>query len=459
MSGGQVLAALHTTDRGLSRQEAAERLRVFGPNAVRTHRVRTVVVLLRQVRSPLLILLAVTALASFFLGERLDAVIIAVILLASVGLGFVNEYRAERAVRALHEQIRHRALVIRDGEPGLVDVADLVPGDIVQLDLGDVVPADVRLLSATAPAVRRVRADRRVGPGREDAAVPPGALADCAASSWAPWCAPAAATRWWWRPAGRPSSVGSRSAWASASRRPSSRSGCAASPAAGAGRRPCSPWRSSSSTWCCTGRSSRRAVLAGDRGRHHSPAAARGGLHQPGHRLPAARPAKVLVKRLVCIEDLGDIEVLFTDKTGTLTEGRITFMRALGPDRRPSSDALVPLGLVCTEAVRRRRPVVGRQPAGCRPVGSPATAASRAATALPAPGHPAVRPRTPPGVRRWSDDEAGRAPDHHQGRTGSRSRPVRRRHRRRHGRADGRVRRPATGSSRWPSSPPPAPPR
>ena len=58
--------------------------------------------------------------------------------------------------------------------------------------------------------------------------------------------------------------------------------------------------------------------------------------HQPGRRLPADGRRKVLVKRLVCIEDLGDVDVLFTDKTGTLTEGRIGFMRAL-PDRRRRS--------------------------------------------------------------------------------------------------------------------------
>ena len=67
----------------------------------------------------------------------------------SVGLGFVNEYRAEKAAEALHAQIRHATLVLRDGAPVEVDVTDLVPGDIVELQLGDVVPADVRLLEAT----------------------------------------------------------------------------------------------------------------------------------------------------------------------------------------------------------------------------------------------------------------------------------------------------------------------
>ena len=64
----------------------------------------------------------------------------------SVGLGFFNEYRSELAVEALHSQLRHTALAVRDGEPVRVDVTELVPGDVVRVAVGDVVPADVRLL-------------------------------------------------------------------------------------------------------------------------------------------------------------------------------------------------------------------------------------------------------------------------------------------------------------------------
>jgi Mg2+-importing ATPase len=145
----EVLAALGTTCAGPSVAEAAERLRHFGPNAVRSHRARAVPVLARQFKSALLLLLLATATISFFLGERADAAMIAVILAASVGLGFVNEYRAERAAEALHSQVKHRATVLRDGHPVDVDVIDLVPGDVVRLSLGRVVPADIRLLDAT----------------------------------------------------------------------------------------------------------------------------------------------------------------------------------------------------------------------------------------------------------------------------------------------------------------------
>jgi P-type Mg2+ transporter len=62
----------------------------------------------------------------------------------SVGLGFVNEYRAEKAAEALHSQIHHEAMVTRGGKATPVDVTSLVPGDLVDLRLGDLVPADLR---------------------------------------------------------------------------------------------------------------------------------------------------------------------------------------------------------------------------------------------------------------------------------------------------------------------------
>jgi P-type Mg2+ transporter len=144
MAVPDVLARLDSGRAGLTAAEAARRLRANGPNAVRSHRARAVPVLGRQLRSPLLILLAVTACASFYVGERSDAVIIGVILLASVGLGFVNEYRAEKAAEALHSGIRHRCVVLRSGHPRSADVTELVPGDVIDLQLGEVVPADVR---------------------------------------------------------------------------------------------------------------------------------------------------------------------------------------------------------------------------------------------------------------------------------------------------------------------------
>ena len=153
-SGADVLGYLDSAATGLADDAEAARRRVrVGPNAVRTHRVSAVAVLVRQLRSPLLALLAAAAIVSYFVGERSDAVVIAVILTVSVGLGFANEYRAERAGAALHDNVRHQAVVVRGGIAGGVDVVDLVPGDVVRLELGMVVPADVRLLVVRAWSV------------------------------------------------------------------------------------------------------------------------------------------------------------------------------------------------------------------------------------------------------------------------------------------------------------------
>ena len=142
-----VLARLGSGTAGLPEDEAARRLRVVCPNAVRSHRVHALSVLASQLRSPLLILLAVTALASAFLGQVSDAVIIGVILAASVGMGFFNEYKAAKTAEALHSSVRHYCVALRDGHPRTVDVTELVPGDVVDLKLGQVAPADMRLLA------------------------------------------------------------------------------------------------------------------------------------------------------------------------------------------------------------------------------------------------------------------------------------------------------------------------
>src|SRR5450759_4548853 len=144
----EVVARLKSATSGLAAQEAAVRLRLFGPNAIRSHGARPLAILGRQLRNPLLILLAAATITSLIVGQRTDAIIILAIVALSVGLGFINEYRSERVVESLHASIRHRALVLRDGTPVAVDVTELVPGDVVLLRTGDLVPADLRLLDA-----------------------------------------------------------------------------------------------------------------------------------------------------------------------------------------------------------------------------------------------------------------------------------------------------------------------
>ena len=150
MTPDEVLDALGSRASGLTAAEVSARDELFGPNAVRSHHASAWSVLSRQLHSPLLWLLLAAAAVSAVVGEGLDALIIGVIVAASVGLGFVNEYRAERAAEAMHSEIRHVVATTRDGASVDVEVTHLVPGDIVHLGVGSIVPADVRLLSASS---------------------------------------------------------------------------------------------------------------------------------------------------------------------------------------------------------------------------------------------------------------------------------------------------------------------
>jgi P-type Mg2+ transporter len=143
-----VLHELGSTQAGLTSEEAASRLRTLGPNVLASHRVTAIEVLVRQLRNPLLILLLGAAGVAAATGDPTDGTIIAAIVILSVGLGFINEYRSEMAVAALHANIRHEALVWRDRRQQRLDVRELVPGDVVALRVGDLVPADLRLLEA-----------------------------------------------------------------------------------------------------------------------------------------------------------------------------------------------------------------------------------------------------------------------------------------------------------------------
>jgi P-type Mg2+ transporter len=381
-----------TASEGLSSAEVARRQATYGPNSVSSHRARLLPVLWHQLRSPLLALLLIAAVASYFVGEKSDAVIIGVIVGLSVGLGFVNEYRAERAAEALHDQIHHETVVIRDGRQVSVDVTALVPGDLVELRLGCIVPADVRLVDVTY-----LECDESILTGES---VP----VEKATDPVAPGTALAELT------------------------------GCALmGTVVHAG--------SASGVVVTTGVRTEFGKIAAGLGTHQLDTEFQVGLrkfsmllvyvagalttsifvinvvlHKPiidaalfslaiavgitpqllpavvstslaaGSRRMSRR--KVLVKRLVCIEDLGNVDVLFTDKTGTLTLGRIDFMRAVafaggGANAASAAGAneaneVVRWGLLSTEITDNDGPVVGGNPLDSALWESPAAASERA---------------------------------------------------------------------------------
>jgi Mg2+-importing ATPase len=371
----QVLRRLETTETGLTGTQARARLARYGPNAVSSHRARLLPVLWHQLHSPLLGLLMIAATASYFVGERTDAIIIGVIVAASVGLGLVNEYRAEKAAEALHSQIRHKAIVWRDGTPTEIDVTSLAPGDVVDLKLGDIVPADLRLLTATSlECDESVLTGESLPVDKDPAPVPAGAgLADLTSCALMGTVVHAGSGR------GVVVATAARTEFGHI--------------AAGLGTR-----QTETGFQVGLRRFSMLLVYVAaaltvsifvinvvlDKpildALLFSLAIAVGITPQllpavvstslaAGSRRMAAR--KVLVKRMVCIEDLGDIDTLFTDKTGTLTHGQIRFMRAIPADHNQPN---LPLqwGLLATEAAVANGQAVGGNPLDAALWNSPA---------------------------------------------------------------------------------------
>ncbi len=134
---------------GLTSGEAAARLRVDGPNALGGEGRRTSLkILASQFASPLVLILVTASCVSIAVGDTVEAGIILAIVALSAGLGFVQEARAEASVAALQARLTLRATVIRDGREQEVPVHDVVRGDVVALAAGNIVPADGRLLAA-----------------------------------------------------------------------------------------------------------------------------------------------------------------------------------------------------------------------------------------------------------------------------------------------------------------------
>ncbi|MCL6580412.1 MAG: cation-translocating P-type ATPase [Firmicutes bacterium] len=139
-------------ERGLASAEAAARLALFGPNELaRRRRVSPIPILVGQLTDFMVLVLVAAAFLSLALGEVADAAAILAIVVLNATLGFIQEYRAERALERLRELTAPAARVLRDGgREKVVPARELVPGDVVLLEAGDRVPADLRLVEAHA---------------------------------------------------------------------------------------------------------------------------------------------------------------------------------------------------------------------------------------------------------------------------------------------------------------------
>jgi Mg2+-importing ATPase len=141
--------AEHPAEAGLSSAEAAARLVQCGPNLFRQRRGRS---LLRQYlirfRNPLVIILLAASAASAVVGELTNFFIVSAMVLFSVTLDFAQEYRANAAAEALREAVALRAVVLRDGKQSTIPQTEVVPGDVALVSAGDLIPADCRVLES-----------------------------------------------------------------------------------------------------------------------------------------------------------------------------------------------------------------------------------------------------------------------------------------------------------------------
>lgn len=146
-----ILQELQSTTQGLTQQQAAERLQQYGRNELATTKKASALsILWHQFKDVMILVLLAAAVISAFIGEAADTLVIVVIIVVNAIIGFVQEYRAEKAMEALQKMAAQSATVLRDGQPANTAAAELVPGDIVLLEAGNTVPADVRLLEAHA---------------------------------------------------------------------------------------------------------------------------------------------------------------------------------------------------------------------------------------------------------------------------------------------------------------------
>jgi P-type E1-E2 ATPase len=131
---------------GLTVEEVDQRRKLYGLNTFKTSKKSALTILVRQFRNAIIYLLIAASLASFLSGDYMDGFVVTAILLLNALLGFVQEYRSERALEALVQLVKHHVIIKRDGKNVVLEQDQLVPGDVVVIKEGDIVPADSKLL-------------------------------------------------------------------------------------------------------------------------------------------------------------------------------------------------------------------------------------------------------------------------------------------------------------------------
>jgi len=152
----EVYAKLGSSPRGLSSEDAEERLRKYGFNELReVRRISALQIFINQFKSLFVLILIFAAVVSVLISishgseKFADAIVIAAIVIINAVVGFIQEYRSEKALEAMKRLTAPKARVLRDGEVQTIPARLVVPGDVVLLEEGDRIPADCRLIEAS----------------------------------------------------------------------------------------------------------------------------------------------------------------------------------------------------------------------------------------------------------------------------------------------------------------------
>jgi len=149
LPSGELLNRLGTSVAGLTSEDAEKRLDAYGSNEIaKKKRGLILIEFLPHFKNPLVIILIIAAIVSGVLGELVNATIILSIVLMSVILDFAQEYRAEKAAEALRRRVATTAATFRSGTKQDIEISELVPGDVIALSAADIIPADARVISA-----------------------------------------------------------------------------------------------------------------------------------------------------------------------------------------------------------------------------------------------------------------------------------------------------------------------
>ena len=174
-----LLSELRTSENGLSDQEVSKRLKEFGPNALRAKGVSALKVLLSQLKSSLIYLLVVASAIAYSVRDYTDGTVILVILLINTILGFLEEYKSARIIQKLTEFIHHEVRVKRGGGFVLVDEENIVSGDVISLREGDIAPADMRLFEVDGLEINESQLTGESAPVPKEVVEIAGAAASC----------------------------------------------------------------------------------------------------------------------------------------------------------------------------------------------------------------------------------------------------------------------------------------